>query len=97
MNENPVVSFTPRFSMGRLVITQGALLALKREDVQTALARHLAGDWGEIDQDDKRENELSLQKGYRLLSAYTSQKGIRFWVITEADRSVTTILLPEEY
>jgi hypothetical protein len=98
MNESHAVeTFKPRFALGRLVITQGAVLALKREDVKTALARHLAGDWGDVDDHDKAENDLSLVQGFRLLSAYKTQAGVRFWVITESDRSVTTILLPEEY
>ena len=61
------------------------------------LVRHIAGDWGDVDEDDRRENELSLQHGFRLLSAYTLNSGTKIWIITEADRSVTTVLLPEEY
>ena len=87
----------PKFPLGRIVATPGVLSALAPEEIQTALGRHLVGDWGELDQEDRRENELSLAKGFRLLSAYTSKVGIRFWIITEANRSVTTILLPEEY
>lgn len=61
------------------------------------LVRHIAGDWGEVDEQDRRENELSLIHGFRLLSAYTLNSGTKIWIITEADRSVTTVLLPEEY
>ena len=97
MNENQVEAFKPKFPLGRLVITQGALLSLDREDVKTAITRHLAGDWGDVDEHDRQENELSLLQGFRLLSAYKTLTGTKFWVITEADRSSTTILLPEEY
>jgi len=61
------------------------------------LVRHIAGDWGDVDEHDRRENELSLIHGLRLLSAYTLSSGTKIWVITEADRSATTVLLPEEY
>ena len=67
------------------------------EEPLTYLQRHLAGDWGEVDEHDRRENELSLIQGFRLLSAYTLNSGTKIWIITEADRSVTTLLLPEEY
>ena len=63
----------------------------------TFLRRHLAGDWGELDEHDRHENELSLQNGWRILSCYRLRNGTRIWIITEADRSVTTVLLPEEY
>jgi hypothetical protein len=85
-----------RFLPGKIVITRGALAALSVEAVQTALRRHLAGDWGAVDAHDAAENDLSLQQGFRLLSAY-SDGNTRFWIITEADRSATTILLPSEY
>jgi hypothetical protein len=61
------------------------------------VARHVTGDWGELGEEDKRENELSVEAGYRILSAYILRSGVKVWVITEADRSVTTILLPSEY
>ncbi|MDE3075945.1 MAG: plasmid related protein [Chloroflexota bacterium] len=61
------------------------------------LFRHVSGDWGELDEEDKAENELSLREGFRLLSAYTLRNGEKIWIITEADRSVTTLLLPDEY
>lgn len=88
-----------RFSLGRLFITPGALNALKEAKQLPIefLSRHQAGDWGELSEDDRRENEFSLQHGYRLLSAYHTSKGEKLWIITEADRSATTILLPSEY
>jgi len=61
------------------------------------LVRHTAGDWGDVDEHDRRENELSLIHGLRLLSAYILNSGTKIWIITEADRSVTTVLLPDEY
>ena len=61
------------------------------------LERHLAGDWGELSPEDIHENELSLQRGWRILSCYRLSTGVKFWVITEGDRSATTFLVPEEY
>jgi hypothetical protein len=66
------------------------------EDPVRFLSRHASGDWGDLDAHDRRENELALEHGRRLLSSYPAGEG-RVWVITEADRSVTTLLLPEEY
>ncbi len=86
-----------KFPLGQIVATPGVLQELTNEDVTTAIRRHVQGDWGELGEHDRQENELSLREGYRLLSAYTSKGGIKFWVITEADRSVTTVLLPSEY
>ena len=85
------------FSLGRMVITAAAAAALPEEEVRLAIRRHAAGDWGDLDAEDGAENERSLSEGLRLLSAYTSAGGTRFWIITEADRSATTMLLPEEY
>ena len=85
------------FPLGRVVITPNAQDVLVREDIHGALARHAARDWGEVGAVDKAENELSLKEGFRILSAYRDSKGSKFWIITEADRSVTTILLPEDY
>lgn len=67
------------------------------QNTDSYLVRHLAGDWGDVDEHDRRENELSLIHRFRLLSAYTLTSGTKIWVITEADLSVTTVLLPEEY
>lgn len=86
-----------RFALGTTVITRGAARSLPGEEVLTALARHARGDWGEVCEADREENELSLREGFRLISVYTTAAGERFWIITEADRSATTVLLPEEY
>jgi hypothetical protein len=87
----------PKFPLGQVVITRTAHAALADADVSGALARHHAGDWGELDAHDLAENELSLEQGFRLLSAYMSSSGTKFWIITEADRSATTVLLPSDY
>ena len=88
-----------RFPLGQVVATPGALAALTEagDSPTSFLQRHVVGDWGELDDGDRRENERSVSAGDRLLSAYTTSTGIRIWVITEADRSSTCILLPEEY
>ena len=88
-----------RFSPGSVVATPAALAALEAagQSPLEFLQRHLRGDWGEVDAHDRRENELALRRGLRLLSAYTLRDGTRIWVITEADRSATTLLLPEDY
>lgn len=85
------------FSLGSICITPGAQEALSHEDVMTALSWHCRGDWGEVGEADRAENDLSVREGFRLLSAYRSKLGQKFWVITTADRSVTTVLLPHEY
>jgi hypothetical protein len=90
-------TFTTNFPLGKTVITSNALACLHLADVNHAIVRHARGDWGNVCSEDRAENELSLREGFRLLSSYTDRKGIKFWVITEADRSVTTVLLPEDY
>ena len=86
------------FPLGQIVATPGALELLEEvgEEPLCLLARHASGDWGDLDEHDRRENELSLKHGWRILSSYPVGEE-RIWIITEADRSVTTILLPEEY
>ncbi len=86
-----------KFNLGQVVATPGSLEELSREEIANALRRHASGDWGDLSKDDKEENELALKAGYRILLVYKSGKGGKFLVITEADRSVTTVLLPEEY
>ena len=84
--------------LGRVVATPGALSLLGKsgEHPFDLLARHETGDWGELCTFDRRQNEIALREGYRVLSSYETTAG-RVWIITEADRSITTILLPEEY
>ena len=85
------------FSFGRVLITCGAEDKLHPADVAAALRRHARGDWGELCLQDQAENALALEEGFRLFSVYRDRRETRFYVITEADRSLTTILLPEEY
>jgi hypothetical protein len=89
----------PLFPLGHVVATPAALAAIEKSGQQPGefLARHVIGDWGDLDAHDRAENEFSLQHGLRLLSAYHTSAGEKLWVITEADRSSTCILLPEEY
>ena len=87
----------PKFPLGRTVITRNALSALPHEDVCAALSRHAAGDWGDLDAEDRAANEAALLDGSRQLSVYRTTLEKRFYVITEWDRSLTTILLPEDY
>jgi hypothetical protein len=84
--------------LGKVVATPGALKLLSEmgEDLFGYIARHATGDWGELCAFDRRQNEIALRDGYRVLSSYDVPAG-RVWIITEADRSITTILLPEEY
>jgi hypothetical protein len=89
---------TAPLPLGRVVATPGALKLLKeaREHPFEYLARHATGDWGELCTFDRRQNQIALREGYRVLSSYPiGREGV--WIITEADRSITTILLPEEY
>lgn len=86
-----------RFSPGRLVATRNLLEWVPKEEILRAYCRHLNCDWGNIPDSDKQHNNYALNHGGRLLSAYRSVGGIHFWIITEADRSSTTCLLPEEY
>ena len=84
------------FPLGQLAITANASLRLSTEEVMTALARHAGGDWGDLCPEDAMANDAALQESSRLLSAY-GQGEERFWIITEADRSATTVLLPDDY
>lgn len=89
----------PLFPLGRVVATPGALTALEAagELPEPFLTRHVRGDWGDVPEEDRQENELSLREGFRILSSYRTRLGTRLWLITEADRSSTCLLLPEEY
>lgn len=90
---------TGLFPLGRTFATPGAIDALSasRQLPDEFLRRHQTGDWGEVCEADKRENEFSIANGLRILSAYRTSEDVKLWVITEADRSVTTLLLPSEY
>ncbi len=85
------------FALGRVVITPNALGQLTPADVQRGLQRHHAGDWGDLGEADWKENDHALRTGLRLLSSYRSSGGVTFWIITERDRSATTLLMPDDY
>lgn len=85
-----------RFPLGKVVVTPNASVTLVTEEVLTALSRHASADWGNLRPEDTLANDAALEQGGRLFSAY-GQGDSRFWVITEADRSATTILLPQDY
>jgi len=90
---------TPKFSLGQLVATPGALDALAESGQSPAdfLSRHVRGDWGNVCDEDKQLNDEALVRAERVLSAYRTLRGVKIWIITEADRSSTCILLPQEY
>ena len=94
---NPPIRATALFPLGQLAATPGALAAIPPKDIIHALGRHSRGDWGEVEDEDKVANDRALKMGARLLSVYESTHGTRYWIITEADRSVTTVLLTSEY
>ena len=88
----------PLFPLGQIVATSGVLAHLVAHGIEPGayIRRHQCGDWGTVCRDDARENDLSVQNGFRVLSAYEIA-GERVWIITEADRSSTTLLFPSEY
>ena len=87
------------FPLGRIVATPGALAALQdaHQAAQEFLSRHARGEWGDLTAEDRKENDFSVCRSLRLLSAYCLSTGVTLWIITEADRSATTLLLPAEY
>ena len=92
----------PLFPLGEVVATPGAMEAVSEmaDPAGTAariITRHVCGDWGDLDREDRAANDRAVNDGTRILSAYNLPGGTRIWIITEADRSVTTLLLPEEY
>jgi len=88
---------TPRFSLGKLVATPAALAAVSPAEITRAIDRHHSGDWGDVCPEDHAANERALIEETRLFSVYHTSSGVKFWIITEADRSVTTCLLPGDY
>ena len=87
----------PKFPLGQIVATPNALETLSPEDIRLGIQKHQAGNWGEMCDSDRQENEESLKNGFRLLSVYRAANGKLFWIITEANRSATTVLMPEDY
>lgn len=88
---------TRKFPLGGLTITPGAMEELELDEVLDAVCRHARGDWGDVCEEDQQSNEEALAEELRLFSAYHSRRDQKFWIITEADRSTTTVLLPSEY
>jgi hypothetical protein len=88
---------TAKFSLGKVVATPNAVATIPRDQIIQALRRHQSGDWGTVCPEDQRANDDALVDGSRILSVYFVPHGLKFWIITEADRSITTILLPEDY
>ena len=86
-----------KFNLGQTVITPNAQETLHPEDVFLSMKRHASGDWGDCCTEDAQENDFSLDKHLRIFSVYHDRNGVKFWIITEWDRSITTILLPEDY
>ena len=94
LNESEIL-----FNLGKVFLTIGARETLdeSNQNAMEFLTRHQSGDWGIVCEDDRKENELAVKEGFRILSAYRTALGEKIWVITEADRSSTTILLPDDY
>lgn len=90
-------STKPLFLIGNLFATPNAISQVSNDEIQAALARHQKGDWGEVCKEDRLANNVAVVNETRILSAYKTSKGKKFWIITEADRSSTTVLMPEDY
>ena len=90
-------AFTQKFELGQVLVTPLAYEELELKDVISSLVRHAGGDFGDVSEEDWELNEEAVDTGDRILSAYIDRKGVKFWIITEWDRSATTILLPSEY
>jgi hypothetical protein len=86
-----------KFRLGSLYVTAAVDRDIDFADVGVALSRHVHGDWGDVCEEDREANEFSLTHGERLLSVYHDRNGVKFWIITERDRSATTVLLPDDY
>lgn len=85
------------FRLGRINSTPGALRLLSHDDILAGIQRHQAGDWGDVENEDRQANDRALVEHSRLFSVYHSANRVKFWIITEANRSFTTVLLPEDY
>lgn len=86
-----------KFKLGKIASTPNALSQLTQEDILMGIRRHQAGDWGDVNEHDRQAKDLALIEGTRLWSVYHAANGVKFWIITEADRSASTVLLPEDY
>ncbi len=85
------------FEPGRVLITSNANGTLNPEDVCLSIDRHLSGDWGDVCAEDRQSNNFAVKNGLRIISAYKDRDDVKFWIITEADRFYTTVLLPSDY
>lgn len=85
------------FRIGRISATPNAIQTLSQPDILTGLQRHQAGDWGDVDNHDREANDRALKDRTRIFSVYHSANKVKFWIITEADRRLTTVLLPRDY
>ena len=92
-----MTTLMPRFTGGPVYATPGILDTIDPADVGDALTRHFGGDWGDCGEEDRKANDEALEEGSRLFSVYHDRKRNKFWIITEADRESTTLLLPSEY
>lgn len=92
-----IIRSLSRFPLGDVAITRGVPEAVDADEAMLCLARHAMCDWGHVSEEDFLENQRALEHGLRLMSVYTTASGATFWIITEWDRSVTTILMPDEY
>ncbi len=97
MTMTKLINPMAKFPLGRIVATPNALNSVPNDEILCAVLRHHCGDWGEVCPEDHAANELALVEGSRLLSVYHTPSGVKFWIITEADRSATTVLMPEDY
>lgn len=95
--EHSIPETTKAVPLGQIVATPNALRTISHTDLQSALSRHRSGDWGDCCPDDKQANDEALIHGGRLLSVYHTADETKFWIITEADRSATTVLMPNDY
>lgn len=93
----PITLSEPLFALGRLVATRNAFSVLTERDIEAAVRRHASGDWGEAGPLDREANDLALRESDRIVSVYKATDGTEFWIITEWDRSATTVLLPSDY
>lgn len=87
----------PKFPIGQILLTSNAMRTLEPEDVHAGLARHATCDWGDVCPADWEANDSALWGGGRLFSVYHGRNAVKFWIITEADRTATTVLLPDDY
>ena len=104
MTDSNEENIHPLFLLGRVVMTANLEAKLRdanpdhwEAEVVGLISRHTSGDWGDLDEEDKRQNNLALSRGLRIFSAYETGSGLKIWIISEADRSVTTVLIPEDY